>query len=177
MELVGALLSGPVPVTVSAVIALSCLAAIWFFALPLLEEVKELRSQNRELQRDVTERMKNSNEEVTILLTKLSYRLEEFDGKKVVESLECFDKVFSEIKTNGRHIVELSERLQVVANSLASHIEVEMTFGREANREIERLSRALEQLNGQLTDISERQSQFTGILTGMTMAKNANRSL
>ena len=180
MDLIGILLSGPVPVAVSSVIALSCLAAIWFFALPLLEEAKELRSRNEELQNTVTSFIESAGPrdgEVHVMLVELAGRLEGFDGSQVKRLIEASDAVVTSSTANGKQIAELSARLESVANSLAVHIEAELTFGREANREIERLSRALEQLNRQLTDISERQSQFTGILTGMTMAKNANRSL
>lgn len=180
MEFIGTVLAGPLPVAVSTVVALACLTVFWYFVLPLLDEVKSLRETNSDLQRIVTGYVEDADQrdnEVAELLAGMSASLMELEAVGLASLSSQLDAQIKMSTTNHGSLQEINNRVQIVSSSLATHIESEITFGKETSREIERLSRNLEQLTRQLSDISERQSQVTGILTGMTMAKTANRSL
>lgn len=180
MEFIGTVLAGPLPVAVSTVVALACLTVFWYFVLPLLDEVKSLREANSDLQQVVSGYVENDAQrcgEVTELLAGLTSGFKELEVSGLASLASQMEAQLKVSTTNHNALQELNNRIQAVSNSLAVHIESEITFGKEATREIERLSKNLEQLTRQLSDISERQSQVTGILTGMTMANNANRSL
>lgn len=182
MQAITTVLSGPLPIAISTTVALSCLAAVWFFALPLLEEVKNLRSANSDLQSVITTYVQRSDvswSETLQAVQKINNRLEDSEINEQLQKLHLL--LSSQTSTleslTERLAPDVISRLQAIANGLATHIEDNSREDKDANRELERISRALDQLSRQLTDMNDRQSQVTGILTGMSMLKSSNRSL
>ena len=182
MQAIAAVLSGPLPIAISTTVALACLAAVWFFALPLLEEVKNLRNTNAELQSVISTYVQRSDvgwTETVEALEKINSKLGDNGFAVQLAAIQTLvagqSSTIESLTTNL--VPDLLTRLQAISRGLATHIESEERADRELSRELERISRTLDQVTRQLTDMNERQSQVTGILTGMSMVNNSNRSL
>lgn len=72
---------------------------------------------------------------------------------------------------------EVQEALETLSSTLNNTSETYTRKHDDIRREVERLGRLLEQLTRQVADISDKQSQVAGVLTGMSIATTLNRSL
>lgn len=183
MEAVAALLNGPLPIVVTSIIALASLAGYWFFVIPTLEEVKVLRERNTELQATMVEEVKNQT--LGLKATLESLQSDVADRENINELLVAIRGMCSSLdQYHGSTSASLREVLgavrqatESVRNVVDGHSSDGARASENISREVDRLGRVLDQLSRQLTDVSDRQSQVAGILTGMSIAKSSNKSL
>lgn len=183
MDFIQTIFSSPLPVAISAVIAVACLAGYWFFVIPLLEEAKTLREANAELQSKMGDEFELQKANVQRFMQDLATSLHSQQNitelVTVVGSLKLAIDHQTTALSGGleRMFAEVQEALESLSSTLNNTSETYTRKHDDIRREVERLGRLLEQLTRQVADISDKQSQVAGVLTGMSIATTLNRSL
>ncbi|MNQ21842.1 hypothetical protein D3C85_349700 [compost metagenome] len=183
MDFMQTILSSPLPIAVCAVITLACLAGYWFFVIPLLEEVKTLRDSNTELQKKLGDEFELQKANVQKFMQELATSLQ--SQQNVTDLVTMVGALKSAVEQQSTALSGVMERMfHEVRDSLDKLGEVLDTASdsskhdhTDIQREVERLTRLLESLARQVSDISDKQSQVAGVLTGMSMVKSMNRGL
>lgn len=183
MDFINTIFSSPLPVAISAVIAVACLAGYWFFVIPLLEEVKTLRTKNVELQSLLGEEFVQQKASVQRFMAELATGLQ--SQQNINELVAVVASLKSTIEQQHHALSGSLERmlheLQEIVRRLVSAVDnTTDSSGRkdeEIRREVERLGRLIESVSRTVADISDKQSQVAGVLTGMGIAKGMNRGL
>lgn len=183
MDSINTIFSSPLPVAISAVIAVACLAGYWFFVIPLLDEVKTLRETNSSTQQKMGDEFELQKANVQRFMQELAASLQSQQNITELVSTVSSLKLAVEHQTTAlsgsleRMFEDVQEALERLTSALNQTSETSTRKHDEIRREVERLGRLLEQLTRQVADISDKQSQVAGVLTGMSIAKNMNRGL
>ena len=183
MEFINTIFSSPLPVAISAIIAIACLLGYWFFVLPLLEDVKTLRETNATLTQklgDEFELQKANMQKFTQeLATNLQSQQNITELVTIVSSLKLTVEQQSTAlgSTLGQMFEDVRDSLDKLGSVLTNSSDTSVHKNDDLRREVERLGRLLESMTSQLRDMSDKQSQVAGVLTGMSIAKSMNRGL
>lgn len=183
MDFIQTILSSPLPTAIAAVIAASALAGYWFFVIPLLEEVKELRSQNSNMQNRMGDEFDSQKANVQRFMNELASSIQgQQNINELVTSIEDLKQaVDQQAKSLGGNFAQtlsdIRTALSALNQALSNTSEAANRKDEEIRREVERLGRLLEQLTRQVADISDKQSQVAGVLTGMSIARQQSRDL
>lgn len=183
MDFMQTILSSPLPIAVCVVITAACLAGYYFFVIPLLEEVKTLRDQNSDLQRKLGDEFELQKANVQKFMQELATSLQSqqnvSDLVTIVGALKSAVEQQSTALTGvmERMFLEVRESLDKLSEVLDTAFDHSKQGRSDVQREVERLTRLLESLSRQVSDISDKQSQVAGVLTGMSIAKTMNRGL
>lgn len=183
MEAITAILNSPLPVAVTSIIALVSLLGYWFFVIPLLDEAKNLRERNNELQGALLEEIKNHAVSLKDTLEGISTNV--LDRRNFNELATVISELKLTVERHGNLLqTSVADILQgvrasveVLSKAIADRAEAGVRSDDDIRREVDRLGRLLEVLSRQLSEVGDRQSQVTGILTGMSIAKSSNKSL
>lgn len=184
MDAIQTIFSSPLPVAIAAVIAIACLAGYWFFVIPQQEEVKLLRAANTELQRRMGDEFDLQKANVQKFMQELTTSLQSQQNitelVNVVAHLRAAVEQQSTLLSGSLEKVfhEVQDALRKLDSTLDNSSEDIGRKNDNIQREVERLSRLLESLARQVAEISDKQSQVAGVLTGMSIAKTMqNRGL
>lgn len=182
MEFIQTIFSSPMPVAISAVIAVACLAGYWFFVIPLLETNKRLQEQNDELQKRVSGEFDQQKASIQKFMQELTSAMQ--NQQNITELVGAVNALRAIVENQShalggtltRMLDDVKDTIVRLSNVLDATSETSARKDDEIRREVERLGRLLESLTRTVADISDKQSQVTGVLTGMSIA-GANRSL
>lgn len=183
MEALTAILNSPLPVAVTSIIALASLLGYWFFVIPLLEEAKTLRERNAKLQGALLEEIKNHAVSLKVTLDGISESV--LDKQNFNELASVISELRLTVERHG-DLLQTSvasilqgvrASVEILTRNIADGAADGAHSGDNIRREIDRLGRLLETLSRQLSEVGDRQSQVTGILTGMSIAQRPNKSL
>lgn len=156
MGAVDVLLSSPIPVVLSIFLNVVLLAAGWFFVIPLIDRERKLQEAHDTLVLDSTA---NSKQTADVLVT-LSQSLEEI--RTIVER---------PVSTNLDSLIEAQRSYTETVTSLLKEIRSSLDSDDRDNSQmltlLTNLERNSERLIRTAADISEKQSQVSGILIGM----------
>ena len=183
MDSIQAILNSPLPIAVLAVICVASLAGYWFFVIPMLEEIKTLRTRNTELESTMIIEIKNQTVAFEAALADLNRKVSERRNLNelavlIGELKTTIERQTADLSTATNDIIKgVRSAISAIAKVIAEKAEASARDDDELRRDLERLSRLVEQLSRQVSDVSERQSQVTGILTGMSITRSSNKSL
>lgn len=164
------ILNTPVPTIVALVIAIAALAGYWYFVLPLIAEVKELRDSVKKYKSgedsDITSRLSE------LLTTSKEFndtllRLREDVEKNPDSALERLQEEFNKMKLDER-----SSLSEIKAAVLAI-----LEYSRTSQVRDESFHQLLTELIRHMQASSDKQSQIIGALCGMSRINTSNRSL
>lgn len=183
MDAIQTIFSSPLPVAISAVIAIACLAGYYFFVIPLLEEVKALRTSNSDLQRKLGDEFELAKANMQRFMQELATGMQ--SQQNITELVTIVGSLKAAVEhqstalsgTLDRMFEEVRESLAKLGSALTNTSDTSTRKHDEIQREIDRLGRLLETLTRQVSEISDKQSQVAGVLTGMSIARTANRGL
>lgn len=182
MDAIQTIFSSPLPVAISAVIAVACLAGYWFFVIPLLEEVKTLRETNVELQSKLGGEFEQQKASIQRFMQEVMTGVQNQQNVGELVSVINTLRTTVEQQTNAlnstlvRILDDIQESIARLSPVISNLSETSARKDDEIRREVERLGRLLESLTRTVADISDKQSQVAGVLTGMSIA-SMNRSL
>jgi len=182
MDAIQTIFSSPLPVAISAVIAVACLAGYWFFVIPLLEEVKTLRETNVELQSKLGGEFEQQKASIQRFMQEVMTGVQNQQNVGELVSVVNALRTTVEQQTNAlnstlvRILDDIQESIARLSPVMTNISETSARKDDEIRREVERLGRLLESLTRTVADISDKQSQVAGVLTGMSIA-SMNRSL
>jgi archaellum component FlaC len=182
MDAIQTIFSSPLPVAISAVIAVACLAGYWFFVIPLLEEVKTLRETNVELQSKLGGEFEQQKASIQRFMQEVMTGVQNQQNVGELVSVINALRTTVEQQTNAlnstlvRILDDIQESIARLSPVISNLSETSARKDDEIRREVERLGRLLESLTRTVADISDKQSQVAGVLTGMSIA-SMNRSL
>ena len=182
MDAIQTIFSSPLPVAISAVIAVACLAGYWFFVIPLLEEVKTLRETNVELQSKLGGEFEQQKASIQRFMQEVMTGVQNQQNVGELVSVINTLRTTVEQQTNAlnstlvRILDDIQESIVRLSPVISNLSETSARKDDEIRREVERLGRLLESLTRTVADISDKQSQVAGVLTGMSIA-SMNRSL
>lgn len=182
MDAIQTIFSSPLPVAISAVIAVACLAGYWFFVIPLLEEVKTLRETNVELQSKLGGEFEQQKASIQRFMQEVMTGVQNQQNVGELVSVINTLRTTAEQQTNAlnstlaRILDDIQESIARLSPVISNLSETSARKDDEIRREVERLGRLLESLTRTVADISDKQSQVAGVLTGMSIA-SMNRSL
>ena len=182
MDAIQTIFSSPLPVAISAVIAVACLAGYWFFVIPLMEEVKTLRETNVELQSKLGGEFEQQKASIQRFMQEVMTGVQNQQNVGELVSVVNALRTTVEQQTNAlnstlvRILDDIQESIARLSPVISNLSETSARKDDEIRREVERLGRLLESLTRTVADISDKQSQVAGVLTGMSIA-SMNRSL
>jgi len=182
MDAIQTIFSSPLPVAISAVIAVACLAGYWFFVIPMLEEVKTLRETNVELQSKLGGEFEQQKASIQRFMQEVMTGVQNQQNVGELVSVINALRTTVEQQTNAlnstlvRILDDIQESIARLSPVISNLSETSARKDDEIRREVERLGRLLESLTRTVADISDKQSQVAGVLTGMSIA-SMNRSL
>lgn len=182
MDAIQTIFSSPLPVAISAVIAVACLAGYWFFVIPLMEEVKTLRETNVDLQIKLGGEFEQQKASIQKFMQEVMTGVQNQQNVGELVSVVNALRTTVEQQTNAlnstlvRILDDIQESIARLSPVMTNISETSARKDDEIRREVERLGRLLESLTRTVADISDKQSQVAGVLTGMSIA-SMNRSL
>lgn len=162
MGAIDAILSSPIPTIVLIVICVMLGAGYWFFVFPLLDEIKTLRGRDSEWQGKYDT---------------LQTRLTEVNTKSV-DALSTFNATMDKLRaaiekpadSDGKEFENLSETILAALGDIRSNL------GKDTSRQqaellsqIDNIERTTERILKSVADVSDKQSQVSGIILGITM--------
>ena len=152
-NVINTILSSPLPTIIAVVVALLLAAGYWFFVLPGMEELKNLRTRNTELESEVLNRLNlDTIDNIKAQLDAIKATVERPTG------LDSLKESLTAIKDGIR---ELKESLNTSGNS-------------SVLLQLNTIERNTERLLRNVADLSDKQSQATGVLLGLSMtSRNA----
>jgi signal transduction histidine kinase len=174
--------NNPLPVTLSVVIALACLAVFYFFVIPLFAEVKQLKAENAELRESQREKDNGSIDLIQLQLETLDTTLTQF--KEVITQEGNAGNSSSFVDELLTTVTGLHELVEGHANGNVSNIQdirtslhriTEMTKGNRIREES--LDRSIQEVMRTMRDMSDKQSQIIGALLGMSRLNDRNRGI
>lgn len=163
MGAIDAILSSPIPTIVMIVICILLGAGYWFFVFPLLDEIKLLRTRDADWQGKYDA---------------LQNRLTEINTKSV-ETLDSFTATMEKLraaveKPAGNEIQD--EFLTLSENIMSSLGDIRLALGKDTSRQqaellsqVDNIERTAERILKSVADVSDKQSQVSGIILGITM--------
>lgn len=183
MDAIQTIFSSPLPVAISAIIAVACLLGYWFFVIPLLEEVKKLREANASLQSKMGDEFELQKANLQKFMQELTTSLQSQNNISelvaIVNSLKvAVDHQSTALDSSFRQLAEdVRDSLDSLNTALSNTSDSSTRKHDDIRREVERLGRLLESLATKVMEVSDKQSQVAGVLTGMSIAKTMNRGL
>lgn len=179
MDFIATIFSSPLPVAVSAVIAVSACAGYWFFVIPLLEEVKVLRVRNKELQDNLEVELRTHFKDNSDKMDNLATSIASCDIKDVSTKLSELKAILEAQNSALIHSIEVNiNQVHTILGNVETQLKSEGGTGNDKIRgELSSINKLLDDIASDVDDISDKQSQVTGILTGMSIAQSMNRSL
>lgn len=183
MDFIQTILSSQLPIAVCTVIAVACLAGYYFFVIPLLEEVKTLRDSNADLQKKLGDEFELQKANIQKFMQELATSLQ--SQQNVADLVTVVGALKSAVEQQSTALTGIMERtfleVRESLDKLGSVLDIASDSSKhdrgDLQREVERLTRMLESVSRQISDISDKQSQVAGVLTGMSIAKTMNRGL
>ena len=160
MGAIDAILSSPIPTIVLLVACILLGAGYWFFVFPQIDEIKTLRTRDSEWQGKYDT---------------LQARLTEVNTKSV-DTLQTFNATMEKLRAaiekpdDGKEFEILSE------NILTALGDIRLNLGKDTSRQqaellsqIDNIERTTERILKSVSDLSDKQSQVSGILLGISM--------
>jgi hypothetical protein len=178
MDALTTILNSPLPIAISAIIAFAACAGYWFFVIPLIEESKNLRQQNKDLQDRLDSELKTHFKDNAASLEAIAVGIRNCDISDINARLSELHKILE--SQNVALIRSLEVNINQVQSVLgAIELQLRNAKGVDGNmkKELSDIIRLLDNISSDVDDISDKQSQVTGILTGMSIAQSINRSL
>lgn len=187
MDIVEALASNPLPTSIAVVIAVAAILGYYFFVIPLMDDHKKLKekssAQEEELERLKTagdRRFTEQLDEINLALTTLRSSFEEGDTDRLekFKKIEAFvaesSKYHADLHQNGNYlqtqIDELSKSLQKMGDGAQA-------FVNGAKVRDDSIDRLLSEVNRNMYNINEKQSQILGALLGMGRIQDRNKGI
>lgn len=168
MKNIDVLLSSPLPVMVSVIIAVGCLSVYYYYVIPKLEELRKATSKNDELQgkldtRDGTdfELLKQQFARFEQLLTSVQRDMVNPDHARQMQ--DVLTRVTEQVSAN--EVNRKAAQQELIAALKA--IETAQTHSRSQ----------LDELLRQMQGVNDKQSQIVGALLGMGKLQERNRGL
>lgn len=191
MEVIQNILSSPLPIAICVIITICCLAGFWFFVIPMMEEAQALRAKDKDNGEQIAKLLlmvdgmqTRIGAEADAQRAKTQQLMEEVIAGQHSQTniLELIASVNSLRSRSEQQLTSISTSLEVFTRVLNEAIErLDDTLDEAKNdsvhkhedtrKELERLSRMLENVTNALATINEKQSQVTGVLTGLSIAK------
>lgn len=180
-EILSAVLSSPIPIVVSGSIALCMLMMAWYL-IPLIGETKKLREENQELTEKYLDAVGTRYTDLEVTIASFASTLKEADEVQwnlfLLEFNTYIDKQQKFLTAiNDRSSTEILAGLNNAHTSAANYRDKDDANQTRMLRDIERMNQLIEQLTYKISDISDKQSQTTGILTGMSILHGNNKPL
>lgn len=151
--------SSPIPTIVAIVIAILLGAGYWFFVFPLLDEVKILRTRNIELENNLLDHSRKNTDALAAMSQMLT------DIKTVVERP-------TNSGSNADDIRLLCEGIMTSISDMRVNLGRENPRDRaELMNQMDSMDRNIERILRGTSELSEKQSQVTGIILGLTMQR------
>lgn len=172
MDFITTIFNSPLPVALSAIIAILACAGYWFFVIPMLEEVKTLRTRNNELQDMLQGEFKRHLEQNLVKLNNMASTFDNISHKEILTALIELKEMLAEHNTNALHKVETN--VSAIFKVLAR---METKMKTKPTAELTEITKMLNTILAEVDDIGDKQSQVTGILTGMSLAQSLNKRL
>lgn len=160
MGAIDAILSSPIPTIVLLVACILLGAGYWFFVFPQIDEIKTLRTRDSEWQGKYDT---------------LQARLTEVNTKSV-DTLQTFNATMEKLRAaiekpdDGKEFEILSE------NILTALGDIRLNLGKDTSRQqaellsqIDNIERTTERILKSVADVSDKQSQVSGIILGISM--------
>lgn len=161
MGAIDAILSSPIPTIVLLVACVLLSAGYWFFVFPQIDEIKTLRTRDSEWQGKYDT---------------LQARLTEVNTKSV-DTLQTFNATMEKLRAaiekpdgDGKEFETLSE------NILTALGDIRLNLGKDTSRQqaellsqIDNIERTTERILKSVADVSDKQSQVSGIILGLNM--------
>jgi len=152
MDAIQTIFSSPLPVAISAVIAVACLAGYWFFVIPMLEEVKTLRETNVELQSKLGGEFEQQKASIQRFMQEVMTGVQNQQNVGELVSVINALRTTVEQQTNAlnstlvRILDDIQESIARLSPVISNLSETSARKDDEIRREVERLGRLLESL-------------------------------
>ena len=168
MGAIDVILSSPIPTIVLLVACVLLAAGYWFFVFPLLDEVKTLRTRDAEWQVKI--------DDLHVKLTDVNL--------KSAESLAAFtstmDKIRAAVEKPSNDGIQ--EDFRTFSESIMSSLgDIRLNLGNDTTRQqaellsqIDNIERTTERILKSVADVSDKQSQVSGMVLGITMRGAGN---
>lgn len=161
MGAIDAILSSPIPTIVLIVVCAMFAAGYWIFVFPQIDEIKTLRTRDAEWQGKYDT---------------LQTRLTEVNTKSV-DTIQSFNATMEKLRAaiekpdgDGKEFETLSE------NILTALGDIRLNLGKDTSRQqaellsqIDNIERTTERILKSVADVSDKQSQVSGIILGLNM--------
>lgn len=171
--------SSPIVTSLSLVACILLLAGYYFFVIPLLHEVKELKTKNLELQTQLSASL-TSNEQLTIQYKELSVKtqssvlqVKSFISTSAKEHADSSKAMLKDLENSLDRLLKdhvKPEQLYEIRNAIAS-------FVSEVNSQLYAVQNTMTDVRALCDSIKDRQSTLNGIIMatgGAGLLGNAN---
>jgi hypothetical protein len=164
MGAIDAILSSPIPTIVLLVVCVLLGAGYWFFVFPLLDEIKTLRTRDADWQGKydaLNDKFTESNVKNTETLKSFSATMDTL--RAATEKSAGNDAIQEDFRTFSESIMQsLGDiRLNLGKDTSRQHAEL--------HSQVDNIERTTERILKSVADVSDKQSQVSGIILGITM--------
>lgn len=184
MDVITSLASNPLPTSVAAVVAIAACLGYYFFVIPLIDDHKKLKRKHDLLLSEMEEgstgkfiaELKIIKKAITEVNTALAAGISNNE-----EKLKLVEQFFAEMTrlqaTMDREHEDLYEETEKLAVALQRLTEFAQTSVASSKARDDSLDRLLSDVNRNMHNINEKQSQILGALLGMGRIQDRNRGI
>ncbi len=145
MAFLDILWSSPLPTIAAVVIAIACAVGYWLFVLPMIEDVKRLRSENSDAAATISEYQKH-----------------------FLKIQETVDKTQTNLTTVATLVERQTKQIHVLTQHTL-HVSQRTKSVEEQVSSLQLIARNSEHALRILSEISDKQSQLSGVIYGLNL--------
>jgi hypothetical protein len=187
MDIVQALASNPLPTSIAVVIAVAAILGYYFFVIPLIDDHKKLKEKSKAQEEELSvlknkgdERFISQLDEINLALSTIRSSFEEGD----TDRLEKFKKIEAFVAESGKYqsdlhhsSVHLQSQIAELSMALKKMSEDALVSVNSSKVRDETMDRLLTEVNRNMYNINEKQSQILGALLGMGRIQDRNKGI
>lgn len=184
MDVISSLVNNPLPTALAVVIAIAACLGYYFFVIPLMEEHKKLKEKYEALveEREDTHSSKFVDELNEIKKSVHCLKESLTDGTQdSLTKLTAMEDFFAEISkyhiTVDRGHEDLQDELEKLNTLIQRVSDSSQTFVAGSKARDDSIDRLLVEVNRNMININEKQSQILGALLGMSRIQDRNRGI
>ena len=152
MGMIDTIFSSPIPTIIAMVLALAFGAVIWWFAIPQMQQLKEALATIVEKDEEIKELRTTHTDDLKKMSQMLSEILAIVERPVSIPAIE-----------------EIRNTISTMATALSGNRHLDASTVRELQNCMNAIDRNTERLLRTMSEVSEKQSQVSGIILGLNM--------